>query len=499
MAKPTSESMEGRFHWGLDGLNQQKFRAYTTLLRLRCGGQEDPNWATELLLDEEAETRDEGGDDADTAIVQKISDFDEPKLKKALLDRLAELTSNIRKGSHVAASLLLETQDSCTVFVAKNNGFSGTDKKFLEDLESSLRDISCTESKCPSQSHETREVILAGFEPIDAKLNLWDRMTDHYQSRLQEWAGDLRRALKEYNNGAISNETYATPRLQHLKQLLDRLSREEPGLTDEDHRRSLVDKCYDIHSSYEKKDFARLCPAKPSHELWLSICFMGRLRIAYKVMVRAAERLSGFESLNICPVELSQAYKNRKILSSDCWSLAKAFESLGEDFSDFNAKQLFKKSKSTLIQKFSEEQKRPLQFHAEVQLILHITQSNCPIDSVFKYIGCSKYSCPLCYMFVSRCGKFGTRGCHGKVSSPWTIPEANGLSQEHLHQITQSLKFMQKELEKRIYDRERKPIPHKTESTVGGSSLATKRSFANDANNPQLGRIISDHLHRQRM
>ncbi|KAF5855625.1 hypothetical protein ETB97_008860 [Aspergillus alliaceus] len=389
------------------------------------------------------------------------------------------------RSRHVAASLLLETYDSRTVFIAKNNGFSGADRNFIEDLESSLKEISNTES----------------FELNNAKFNLWNRMTDHYKSRLQEWAGDLRQVLKEYNKGARSDEKHATPEVQHLKNLLDRLSCtiEQPDLTDEVRRRLLVDECYDIHSSHKEEDIAGLCLPKLCHKLWLSISFMGRLRTAYKVMIRAAERLSGFESLKICPVELWKPYQKKNISLSNCWSLAKAFESLREDFSDFNVKRLFKQSKSMLIQKFGQEQKRPFQIHAEVQLILHIMQPSYAINSVFKYIGCSKRSCLLCDMFVTKCGNFGTRGCHGKISSPWTIPEINGLSQKHLHQITMSLKSMEKELEKRICDRKRKQIQHKKESTVGGSSVATKTHFVKDADNPRLDRMIADHLHYQRM
>lgn len=140
--------MNSKFHWGLEGLDYQKFRAYTTLLQLRCGSQEDPDWASKFSFsDNKVEAFNNQYDDADTVTAQQISEFDETKLKQAFLDRLAELTSSIRKGEHVAATLLLQIEEASTVFVAKNNGFNGADLSFLESIQTCLRDISHTESK----------------------------------------------------------------------------------------------------------------------------------------------------------------------------------------------------------------------------------------------------------------------------------------------------------------------------------------------------------------
>lgn len=146
--------MNSRFHWGLEGLDYQKFRAYTTLLQLRCGSQEDPDWASKFSSSDNKakEFENQDDNDADTVTAQQISDFDETKLKEAFLNRLAELTSSIRKGGHVAATLLLQTDEASTVFVAKNNGFNGTDSSFFESIQTCLQSISHTESKLNSMA-----------------------------------------------------------------------------------------------------------------------------------------------------------------------------------------------------------------------------------------------------------------------------------------------------------------------------------------------------------
>jgi hypothetical protein len=73
-------TMNSRFHWGLEGLDYQKFRAYTTLLQLRCGSQEDPAWASKFSSsDNEAKEFDnQDDDDADTVTAQQIQTLMKP-------------------------------------------------------------------------------------------------------------------------------------------------------------------------------------------------------------------------------------------------------------------------------------------------------------------------------------------------------------------------------------------------------------------------------------
>lgn len=148
--------------------------------------------------------------------------------------------------------------------------------------------------------------------------------------------------------------------------------------------------------------------------------------------------------------------------------------------------------------KYNKELGRPLQYHAEVQLILHIAASDYSTKPVFKYIGCSKYSCLLCYMFVTNYGQFDTQGCHGKVTSPWSLPQTEGLSQNDLQKIIKTLESMQKQLERRICDRDRKQLQHGKESTVGGSSIETKLPLVNNKKNAHLSKLVSDYLQYQR-
>ncbi|KAJ0423603.1 hypothetical protein BJY00DRAFT_277887 [Aspergillus carlsbadensis] len=259
----------------------------------------------------------------------------------------------------------------------------------------------------------------------------------------------------------------------------------------------LVDECHNIRRSHEDSIAGlRDGTTKVAKNLWQSIGFLGRLRSAYNDLLRAAERLPGFEELEIVSVTLGVDQSKKKPAAKP-WSLAETFNSIGFSLSDSNVRKLFGQtwSKSRLLERFSSELRQPLQFHVEVQLVLYLMSAYDSTASTFNYIGCSKYSCLLCHMVVKGCGQFETRGCHGKVSSPWSIPEANGFSQNDIDRLVTLLKSMQKAIGDQICEPGRERIELRKESTVGESSIATKTDIVDE---PHLQRLVSSHLHSQR-
>jgi hypothetical protein len=119
------------------------------------GGYEDePNWSWNArTAPEESESL---SDDKDTntavAQAQSLYYFAEPRLKRAFLDGIAELVSNVRNGKHDAASVLVETRDRYTVLVTKDNVFEEEDELFIKKLEALLSKISQTESEIREKS-----------------------------------------------------------------------------------------------------------------------------------------------------------------------------------------------------------------------------------------------------------------------------------------------------------------------------------------------------------
>jgi hypothetical protein len=145
--------MNDRLHRDLEGLNGRRFQAYTALLWLQNGGEEDePNWSWNARTAPEESESFSDDEDTKTAVAQGLCDFDEPRLKRAFLDGIAELVSNVRNGKHDAASVLVETRDGYTVLVTKDNEFEEDDELFLKKLEASLSKISQTESEIREKS-----------------------------------------------------------------------------------------------------------------------------------------------------------------------------------------------------------------------------------------------------------------------------------------------------------------------------------------------------------
>jgi hypothetical protein len=216
----------------------------------------------------------------------------------------------------------------------------------------------------------------------------------------------------------------------------------------------------------------------------------------YNDLLRAAEGLPGFEQLKILPVTL-EVEQCRKFPTAEPWSLAETLEFFGQELSHSNVQNLLGQNWSglELLRKFSDELQRPSQFHVEVQLVLYLMSVDKLTWSVFNFIGCSRYSCLLCHMFVKGCGQFETRGCQGKILGPWSIPEASGLSQKHLRRLANVLSAIQKSMGDRFYKPGNKYIDMREDLSVKGSSIASTTDIIED---PRLERAGSINLRSQR-
>lgn len=130
-------AMSECFDWTYPGLNHSHFHSLANLLALRNGGQAEPLSSPEIALDadwyfddaEEAET-----ESIATGFAHKISDSGHEKLKRKFLDCLAEFASNEKGGAGVACSAMKEGEDNVTLWIARNDGFSDTDKVVFNEL-----------------------------------------------------------------------------------------------------------------------------------------------------------------------------------------------------------------------------------------------------------------------------------------------------------------------------------------------------------------------------
>jgi hypothetical protein len=131
--------MTGGFDWEANGLNRARFEALTKLLRLRYHGQvEGPRRFDEKQQNAEIED-DFVLDELESDKAALLTNFDHDRLRRAFLDRLAELVANEKGGRHVSATMMVSGPDTVGIFVARNSTFRTKDLRFLEQIEEQLR------------------------------------------------------------------------------------------------------------------------------------------------------------------------------------------------------------------------------------------------------------------------------------------------------------------------------------------------------------------------
>lgn len=134
--------MSEHFDWTFPGLNKHHFIALANLLALRNQGQVEP-----ISLYEESQNGDDSSYDNETSSIDtsqacQISVSGHDKLKREFLDCLAELMANERGGKSVTCSSMRETEEEVTLWIARNEGFRGSDHTFMETLGRLLEGLS---------------------------------------------------------------------------------------------------------------------------------------------------------------------------------------------------------------------------------------------------------------------------------------------------------------------------------------------------------------------
>ncbi|KAK0762955.1 hypothetical protein N5P37_004481 [Trichoderma harzianum] len=480
---PYHPKMSSSFPWGIDGLDKSRFEAYAKLLRLKNGGQIEEASNFSEILDEDIEL--EKSDDTDSVNANAFLSFDERKMKRAFLDRLSELIANEKGGHHVSSSLMIAWPDRVDILVARNNGFREGDVtlRMLETIASSLRDISTLDSSDPVAA--------------STKQNLWTSLVQSYRPRLSDYMIQVKRTLKETippEGGLIETlplDDRAASLLLCLKgfrALIDVAARSQT----QDDLEEVVKSAHNIFSFYKEHDFDKITSNNTN---------IRSLRDALGFL----ERLSGFQNLRILPVmdPPTGAAKPKGTDRNNAWSLAETFSSLGLALNDKTAESLVGTgkrkgswTKNKLLRRFDKMRSSASEVHAEMQVILAATKHNCTGAAIFNYVGCSKRSCFLCSRVIQSYGPYTTRGCHGKLYDLWTVPELPWLTKDERLRLVQALKNVERAMKKSLRDKKTEGLIHAKESTIGGSSVATRRQQSDQT--PYMMSLVSEYLRSQR-
>lgn len=344
---------------------------------------------------------------------------------------------------------------------------------------------------------------------------LWNTLLRHQASRLNSAIVDLRQIMKSFphllpqhippgttGNDVLPDVDVVVLDFEDCLKLLAKLLFGDSDSGMERHDR-LVTLSHTLYQTFPAEDFQALGPA--GDKLRKAIGFLGRLQTSFRVLVAAARQIAGFDDLALIPVV---GLKTRRKPLGQQWSVAKTFQTLNLPLSDTAVGKLMEASsskamwtKNKLLNDFSRLKSPIWEVHAEIQVVIFLLSHPDEVTNgkIFDYIGCSKYSCVLCFKFLHFFQGLKTRGCHGKLyNHSWTVPHEDGLSKNEQHILSETVLKVTTWMRKELTASTRLPAQRKLEvkeSTIGGS-LFTIPGMSHGSR--QQSDAASEYLHRQR-
>lgn len=299
-------------------------------------------------------------------------------------------------------------------------------------------------------------------------------MLSYHQARIQsDYIPNLRASFKDYNtidgNSSNGNHSDIDDELSILRKLVFDVTK--PGQTTIDKDDKLVITAYKLRMTKRVEEVLQTSEGSTTKtkKLWVSICLLARLRVTFKKFEEIALKLPSFSKVTIILLlrdSVSVEPPERPL------TLKQTFDILRINLESSTVKSMIGQgwSFNRVEREFSKRQKQKLNIHAEVQMLLFLSSNDRSADALLPYLGCSKFSCLMCARFLHFHGSFTTRGCHGRLFKPWTIPEAAGLGLGQRDQIVGAVIKLQKDLKKELKSMINKSGRQERTSAIGGSS-----------------------------
>ncbi|KAF2263123.1 hypothetical protein CC78DRAFT_604897 [Lojkania enalia] len=449
--------MSEHFRWNSPDLNSAHFHALANLLSLRNGGQAEPASLIEDVLEDDSD------DDSDAASIDtdrpdQISYSGHARLKRKFLDCLAEFAANKKGGRTVACTAMKEAEDSVTLWIARNEGFAKQEEKVYDNLSGMLSHISTK-----NETNAMRE-------------DLWSKMLSYHQDRIErDYIPSLRASFKSLGIADSSNSrltsTWLPNGISTLQELVFRET--QLGQSTLDRFGQLVTIAYGLRTtkSVEMALNHSSDATQKTKKLWVQLCLLARLRVAFEKFSEIAIKLPSFNKVTIVLVS-RDALSVRAIQQP--LSLKQTFEILGHDLTPKTVQDVIglKWGLSKAMNEFTRLQRQRLNVHAEVQMLLFLCCNDTLNDNVLPYLGCSKLGCFMCFHLLRFHGKLSMRGSHGRLFKPWTVPEISNLGYGKAKQIYGAINQLQKKVRRELLSKGDLNCLEKT-SVIGGSSIAS--------------------------
>lgn len=282
-------------------------------------------------------------------------------------------------------------------------------------------------------------------------------MVLYQQNRIeQSYIPDLRASFKAYDAVCIRNDSSTTENssvsdaaVSVLRTLL--FDRDSNGMSTLEKHTRLIIASYNLRRTRNIEEVLYGSPSatSKSKSLWWNVCALARIRVAFQNFKDIALTLPSFEQVTIIlvPYPLAPANPFQRPLN-----LKQTFGILQLDLGPATTKAILGLSRTVAVieREFAERQKQKLNVHAEVQMLRSLSINESSTPGLFSYLGCSKLSCFMCNCFIQSYGRFTTRGCHGRLFKPWTVPSVDRLLPGQADRTAKALIVVQKEVEKKL-------------------------------------------------
>ncbi|KAF2015573.1 hypothetical protein BU24DRAFT_480328 [Aaosphaeria arxii CBS 175.79] len=475
--------MSESFDWSSSGLDWTHFHSLANLLSLRNGGQAEPASLSSVALEEDwtySDNEDEyapsmGGTD----VARFLSGSGHEKLKKKLLDCLAEFAANKKGGTGVACSVLEEAEDNVAIWIARNDGFSEIDQPVFDRIGELLGALSVDEGDQP-------------------KTLLWEEIISYHRNRIsKDHVPALRASFKAYGATCTQNDTMA---LDAALSCLRGILFDHTPNNDHVHDRhaKLAIACYDLRQTRNIEKILHSSPSatSKSKKLWFTICSFARLRVAFQTFKDIALALPSFAQVSVilvprpvvpshmsrCPLSLSQTFGLLQLTLNPATTKAVLCQKWTVERAEHE---------------FTERQNQCPNIHCEVQMLMFLNSRASSASNPFPYIGCSKLSCFMYHNFLQSYGRFTTRGCHGRLFRPWTMPIVNQLLPGRADRTAKALVSVQIEVQNQLTASVENYLPLERTSVVGKNSDFSVRQEQDSSEDLGIGRLrIKTELNR---
>lgn len=321
-------------------------------------------------------------------------------------------------------------------------------------------------------------------------------MALYHQNRIEHgYIPNLRASFKAYDavsrgNDANTpeNNSVSDGTLSVLRTLL--FDRDFDGTSTLEKHTRLVVASYNLRrtKNIEEVLYSSSSATSRSKSLWLDICLLARLRVAFQNFKDITLTLPSLAQVTIILVPRPLAPTNP---SQRPLNLKQTFRILQLDLGPATAEAVLGHNWTVakIEREFAKRQKQKPNVHAELQMLMFLNTNESSTSGLFPYFGCSKLSCFMCDRFIRSYGRFTTRGCHGRLFKPWTVPTVDRLLPGQASQTARTLLLVQKEVEKKLKASAEGHIQHERTSVIGGSSVLEGRQEECSKRQLQIDRL----------